>query len=149
MPEPADFEKNWRDYPCVLSSRTPSLIYPHRRYCGRNKMESHVVFFKLFGYWPKAFACHRCDVPRCIEPRRLFDGTPAENSADCVKKGRISKGLEASKVRKGAGLRDRIIDLYKAGVQQISIAEYLGIRSEMVWNVTYKYRKWTRASTSA
>ena len=32
--------------------------------------------------------CHRCDTPRCIEPTHLFLGTSAENTADCMIKGR-------------------------------------------------------------
>ena len=32
--------------------------------------------------------CHACDVPRCINPRHLFVGTPKQNSEDMVRKGR-------------------------------------------------------------
>jgi hypothetical protein len=35
-----------------------------------------------------AHACHKCDVPCCVNPGHLFWGTAKENSMDCVRKGR-------------------------------------------------------------
>src|SRR3990167_7695435 len=39
---------------------------------------------------PGNFICHKCDNPECVNPDHLFEGSPRDNTKDCINKGRFS-----------------------------------------------------------
>lgn len=45
--------------------------------------------------------CHRCDVPKCINPAHLFLGTNRDNVLDCHSKGRHSNGRSRTHCKRG------------------------------------------------
>src|SRR5262245_448444 len=55
------------------------------------KRAHHVSWFLTYGEWP-AYLMHRCDVPRCVNPAHLSEGTQRQNMADMTNKGRRSRG---------------------------------------------------------
>lgn len=49
-------------------------------------------------------ACHKCDVPGCINPDHIFLGTHADNMADKGAKGRVPRGEGQTNAKLNDGL---------------------------------------------
>lgn len=96
-------------------------------FCLRGKNTSaHRASYVLFvGPIPKGvYVCHECDNPACVRPEHLFLGTPRDNWADAVSKGRINPVPPPSPWAGGVcefnqGQRNRNAKLDDAAVREI------------------------------
>lgn len=57
----------------------------------KRSVQAHRVSFEMYNdvKIPKwMLVCHKCDNPKCINPKHLFLWTPKDNTLDMIKKGR-------------------------------------------------------------
>jgi len=71
--------------------------------------------------------CHSCDNPPCCNPDHLFLGTPADNMADMVNKGRSSRGEKQHKSRLNEQTVLDVLRWSSQGCTLSQIARILGV----------------------
>lgn len=98
------------------------------------------------GLW----VCHHCDNRKCVRPDHLFLGTPADNIADMVKKGRNGTCPTALHARgenvRGAKLTDEMVREIRsrvaAGRSNIETGRLFGVDASTVSNIAHR-KTWT------
>jgi hypothetical protein len=73
---------------CWMWTSTNQNGYAAMWYEGRTRLVSKISWFLFKGEWPKLFMLHKCDIPMCVNPEHLFDGTALNNMLDKTAKGR-------------------------------------------------------------
>lgn len=100
---------------------------------------SHRIAVELDGRDPTGLVVrHHCDNPPCCNPRHLELGTKADNSRDCVERGRSARGdthgmakltdAEISRIRADPRLQRVIAAEYDVGQSLVSM-----IKSRRIW----------------
>jgi hypothetical protein len=91
----------------------------------------------------KMFVCHRCDVPSCLEPTHLFQGTNQENMDDKGQKGRQAKlkgVLNGNSAFCDYDIRE-MRALYSAGFGQAELGRMYDVSRGTI-NDIVKRRRW-------
>ena len=91
--------------------------------------------------------CHRCDNRACVNPDHLFLGTPAENTADMMAKGRdyrgeARKGEAVASSRLSEGAVREIRSRHAAGQSGRSLARAFGVSKTSIAAIVAR-RTWS------
>lgn len=151
------FEKAFWGY--VDKSGGPSACWPWTAGRGRRgygkawrrgrTLGAHKIAFELT-VGPVAdgmYVCHHCDNPPCCNPTHLYVGTPKQNTADSVLKGRRNTPtgerlphtvLSESKVAD-------ILERHSNGARVCDLATQYGVSRSAIYSVVTG-KNWTRVS---
>jgi hypothetical protein len=103
---------------------------------GRKTKAHRQAFLNAHGWLPK-IVMHTCDNPSCIEPTHLVAGSPKENTADMMAKGRAKFAGRCLTLEQVADVRRRVA----AGEIQRAIARELKVHP-MTINRIVRGRSW-------
>lgn len=100
-----------------------------RAFIGSRGISAHRLALILSGGEPAdddLLACHSCDNPPCCNPAHLWWGTNADNTQDCVDKGRKEKPAARQFDR------DELVKLREAGWSYSMLAAQFGVNQSSV-----------------
>lgn len=134
MPEPNTGCWLW-----VGAWRKHVLGYGEIRF-NKKKIFAHRFSYQFFkGPIPEGMlVCHSCDVPSCVNPDHLFLGTPADNSRDSVRKGRMPRGENHGMAKLTENQVRGIIKKLDARVPFKVVSSEYGVTVATLENIRYR-----------
>lgn len=105
------------------------------RAMGGKRVFAHRLAYKiLHGEWPLPNGLHRCDNPKCFNPRHVFPGTLEDNNEDMVAKGRQVRGSAVGCSKLTEELVECMRKEYTEGVSASQLAARYGISKQPMRN---------------
>lgn len=100
----------------------------------RTMLKAHRVSLEMSGvHIPKGKkVCHKCDNPKCVNPRHLYVGTDHMNHMDMVKRGRSTTGERNARSKLTAPQVRAIRKVRATGVRLRVLAEEYGVSESCI-----------------
>lgn len=78
------------------------------------------------------YACHTCDNPPCVRPDHLYPGTPTQNMADALARGRLQIGERhyAAKLTEAS-----VVEIRNSHETDKTLAERYGVSDSLIYLV--------------
>ncbi len=120
--------------------------YGWKRLQGKRWYAHRLAWFKAHGPIPAGmFVCHRCDNPSCVNVTHLFLGTPMENTADMMSKGRYKNGYCGTTLSTNSVLEIR--RMRSGGATYRSLADQFGVKHAAIRRACVRGFKWSTHKT--
>jgi hypothetical protein len=143
--------KHWQRFErqgeCLLFCGNNGNSYGHRRieYAHRPYYVHRIAYALRWGTIPQGYVVrHKCDRARCVNPEHLIVGTPQDNIADMIFRGRnvlppVLRGMN----NPHATLTDEQVGLLRdaatvPGAKQRELAERFGVSQSTVWRLVHR-----------
>lgn len=88
--------------------------------------------------------CHKCDNTSCINPDHLFLGTQADNVADYVKKGLVTRGEDRAQTKL---TEDQVRAILVSKFTNVLLAKVYGVAPETISGIRNR-RKWKHVNAN-
>jgi len=113
---------------------------------GSQVSAQRAAFFISYGHWPTPCGRHTCDVPACVNPRHIIEGTQQQNVQDMIDRQRFPKGTMYPNAKLSDDLVRQMRSEYVFGSRKGSgassfIARKYGLDRKNCWNILNR-RAW-------
>lgn len=114
----------------------------------RGQLAHRAAWMREHGPIPEGLGVlHRCDNPPCVRPDHLFLGTPKDNKADCVSKGRHAWGENFGTSKLTNEKAAEVKTLLSQGVGVCEVARRFGMSSTAISEIKAG-RTWRRVAVA-
>lgn len=117
-----------KGYGTISSKRKAAKSRAHRL--------SYIIHFGDFD--ADMHVLHRCDTPRCVNPKHLFLGNHEDNMHDAAMKGRFNSKITAEEARE-------IVRMIRSGVRPYLVARKFGLAQSTICGIMTG-RTWSHAT---